>query len=182
MQQHEEALANYVEDFRDARADALAWWARLESRAVALGSDATSTDEALRPYLPMGPASHPRVLQVLRLHTAALVTPTKGRPGHESHARERMVGHLRTTDPTLGAFLEDLLLFPDETPLPDLPRPPESALQHPRAFRFELVHTPSRGLARLHGASRLMPRLQVPAAPANTPRDASEEHQRLFYA
>ncbi len=182
MPKQEKLFGGYLDELRDAHAQALAWWARLEDRVVALGSDAASTDEMLRPYLPMGPASHPRVLQVLRVHAAALAGRNDEQPPRRSHERKRLADHLRTAEPKLGAFLEDLLLFPEERPLPDLPEQPESALEQPRAFRFEVQHAPGRGIERLMGASRLMPGFGTGAAAVNTLTDASIEHRRLFYA
>ena len=165
-----------VDALRDAQVQALAWWAQLEAQAVAEG--ATSSDEALRPYLPMGPASHPRVLQVLRLHAAAIAV----RSGHHPLAHQRLVEHLQETDPSLMAFVEELLLFPDERPLPKHSAQPESGLEQPRAFRFELIHHPARGITRLTGASRRMPSLHTVARPVATFGEAPLEYQRLFFA
>jgi len=165
-----------VDALRDAQAQALAWWAQLETQAVAEG--ATSSEEALRPYLPMGPASHPRVLQVLRLHAAAIAV----RSGHHPPAHQRLVEHLQETDPRLVAFVEELVLFPDERPLPKHSAQPESGLEQPRAFRFELMHPPIWGIRRLTGASRRMPSLQTVARPIATFGEAPLEYQRLFFA
>ncbi len=165
-----------MEALREAQVQALAWWARLETHAVAQGS--ASTEDTLRPYLPMGPVSHPRVLQVLRSHAADIAANGDRR----SLPRERLVEYLHGADPRLVAFVEELALFPDERPLPEHGAPPSHGLAEPRRFRFEVMHHPNRGIARLTGASIRMPSLRTLDAPVASFDDAPPEYRRLFFA
>ncbi len=69
---YDEVLDRYATELASARADALAWWAGLLIREIATGHDKAGAQHRCRMRWPMGPTSHPRVIEVYRRHFLAI--------------------------------------------------------------------------------------------------------------
>lgn len=206
MHRYDEIFESYVEQLAAARDQAFAWWERLEEGAVANGAAPDATDDVLRPYFPAGPVSHPRVQQVYREHAAQIVAFNEAEYARlqaagsdadpndaslwgadddagdsELSPPELLLDRLEEKDPELFAFLDELVLLPDEAELPELRENNAAPASRPKAFSFETIHDLTRGVKRLMGAPGYLPR----TAPANAPTSfasASPEHQALFIA
>ncbi|WP_295986286.1 hypothetical protein [uncultured Variovorax sp.] len=66
MSVYEELFDDYVVEMRQARAVALAWWQALLLGETRAGADAKAAQEAVDRRWPLGPASHPFVIEVFR--------------------------------------------------------------------------------------------------------------------
>ncbi|MGH1342463.1 MAG: hypothetical protein ACRBN8_12965 [Nannocystales bacterium] len=176
MQAQEESLGRHVAALTEARAQALAWWKQLQTRPSAPGTG--SADDKLRAFLPAGPACHPSVLHAVRSSVTALVAGNE----HHRDAKRRLVEHLRGVEPDLAVLVDELLLFPNERPPPNLSTQPSCAPQPPRTFRFQLLHPTGHGISRLTGASHLMPSLPTVGTNLTAMADARSEYRSLFLA
>jgi hypothetical protein len=65
---YDEVLDRYATELAAARADALMWWAGLVVREIGAGHDKAQAQHRCRMRWPMGPSSHPRVIEVYRRH------------------------------------------------------------------------------------------------------------------
>lgn len=208
MHRYDEIFESYIEQLRHARDDVLTWWRSLEEQVPASRTNANAIDEALRPYWPAGPVSHPRVLQVYRDHAAQIIAyneaeyarlkrlastahphaaprsnaPERNAADPELLPPELLLDRLEDEVPELGGFMQELVVLPAEQELPPFSAAPNTPLTHPRAFTFDTMHDLQRGLQRLLGAPMFLPR----SAPEREVQpkfvEASAKHQQLFTA
>lgn len=63
---HEELFEHYADDLAEAKAAAEAWWDALIAEEESRQGDRESAISAVKKRWPTGPASHPRVIAVIR--------------------------------------------------------------------------------------------------------------------
>lgn len=66
MSRYDKLFREYVEELKEARDEALAWWDSLLALEAGPSGDRKKAESAVRPRWPCGPVSHPRVIGVYR--------------------------------------------------------------------------------------------------------------------